>query len=756
MKKILAIVLTLIIAFVWYVSIVGIGKLGPLKDDLKLGLDISGGVYVVMEAQTDKSGSELKALMEQTQAVIEERVNEMGLSEPVVTIEGDNRIRVELPGMENSDAAIESIGKTAQLQFLAGNGIMILDGSQVNDSGVQMDEQNGGYAVTLKFNSEGADAFYEATKAAVEGTVQGNLMQGLTGLNQIAIVLDGQIISAPVPNSAISGGEAIITGGAGGFKQDEAIELSMLIRAGALPVELHEVESSSIGATLGMGALKDSLIAGAIGIALVILLMIFMYRLMGLCADLALLLYIPLLFWVLILFKGVLTLPGIAGIILSIGMAVDANVIIFARVREEVAEGKTIRVAVQTGFKRAMGTIVDSQLTTLIAGIVLYQFGTGPVRGFALTLIIGIIIGLFTATVLTNIYVRVFAESKFLINSGIFGVREYDSSKPPKQRKQFKYVKNRKIYYIAAIAIIVVGFAVGGIRGFNLGIDFTGGTMLQLDFGKQVSVDDIQDSLKKHDIEGADIVHFGEKNEGVVIKTTKAMTTEDRSALLETFFEDFGIDESAVQSFEQFGPSTGKLLQRNAVRAVLLAALFMLIYIIIRFKLKYGIAATVTTFHDIFITIALYGLFHFTINNPFIAAILTVVGYSINDTIVVFDRIRENIGFMKKEPLDSLVDLSVNQTLGRSLMTSLTTLIAILPLSFIGGEIIRQFTIPLIIGIVAGAASTIFVASPLFYDLSKKEFDSRGKYKGSSGESKKNKSNKNKLGNSNKGNGAVV
>ena len=756
MKKIAAIILTLIIAFAWYVSLVGIGGVGPIKDDIKLGLDISGGVYVVLEAQTDLRGAELKGLMEQTQAVIEERVNEMGLSEPVITIEGENRIRVELPGVEDPESAIETIGTTAQLTFISGTGEVILDGSMVEDSGVSIDQELGGYQVSLKFTSEGAVAFEQATKAAVEGTVQGELYPGMTGLNQIGILLDGRIISNPVPKTTISGGQAVITGGRGGFSQDEAIELAMLIRAGALPAELKEVETSSIGATLGMGALMDSLKAGIIGIILVIIVIFIMYRMMGLGANLALMLYIPLLFWVIILFGGVLTLPGIAGIILSIGMAVDANVIIFARIKEEVAEGKTIRVAVSSGFKRAMGTIVDSQLTTLIAGIVLYQFGTGPVKGFAMTLMIGIIIGLFTATVLTNIYVRVFAESKFLIRTGLLGVKENAGAQGTRLKHQFKYVKNRKIYYIVAVGIIVLGLAVGGIRGFNMGIDFTGGTKLQLDLGKQVSVEEIQSALEKHDITDADIVHYGDTNEGIIIKTTKALTTDEKVALMDTFTEQFGIEESAEQAFEQFGPSTGKILQMNAIKAVLLAALFMLIYIVIRFKFKFGIAAIITTFHDVFITIALYGLFHLTINNPFIAAILTVVGYSINDTIVIFDRIRENTGFMKKTPLDQLVDLSVNQTLVRSLMTSVTTLVAIIPLTIIGGDIIRQFTIPLIIGIVAGAASSIFVASPLYYDLARKDFEGRGKYMGASGNNGKKKGKKKNNNGSRNGDGAVV
>jgi SecD/SecF fusion protein len=548
-------------------------------------------------------------------------------------------------------------------------------------------------------------------------------MEGVTAANQIAIVLDGEIISAPsVDNGPISGGSAVITR-AGGFAQDEAIQTSTLIRAGALPVELIEVESSAIGATLGLDALKNSLIGGVIGIILVILIMLVLDRIMGLGAVLALLLYIPLVFWIIVGLKGVLTLPGIAGIILSIGMAVDANVIIFARIKEEVAGGKSLRVAAGTGFRKAISTIIDSQITTLIAGVVLYQLGTGPVRGFALTLIIGILVSLFTALAITNLYVNTFVENNFMVKHGWLGVHEGDGTTQGTRLKHtFSFLKHRRIYYIVTVIILVVGIGVGVGRGFNMGIDFTGGTMLQIELGKTVATEDVRDSLTKDGITDADIVHFGDGDTGVIIKTTQALTLEDRSNILATFKEDYGASDDAILSFEQFGPSVGKMLTNNAIKAVLLAALFMLIYVVIRFKFKFGVAALITTFHDVAITIAMYGLFHLTVNNPFIAAILTVVGYSINDTIVIFDRIRENLGLMKRTPLKELVDTSVNQTLVRSLMTSLTTIAAILPLIFIGGESIRQFAVPLIIGIAAGTCSSIFIASSLFYDMSKGDY----------------------------------
>lgn len=423
MKKTAAIILAIIIACGWYVSLCGVGPVKPLKDQLRLGLDMVGGVSVVMEAQTDATGSELKKLMNQTQAVIENRVNEMGLSEPVVTIEGENRIRVELPGAEDADAAIESIGKTAQLRFVTADGNVILDGNSVKDASGEQYRGNdsnhlGTYVVSLTFDSAGATAFENATRAIMNGEIT-PAMEGIQA-NQILIMLDDQVISNPGVSEVIASTTCQITGR---FSREEATNMAALIRGGALPVGLQEIETQVEGPTLGLGAAKTSLISGAIGVGLILLLMLIMYNVMGLTADIALLLYIPIVFWALVAMKGVLTLPGIAGMILSIGMAVDANVIIFSRIKEEVGEGKSIRVAVDAGFKRAMSTVIDSQVTTIIASVILYQLGTGPVRGFAMTLMIGIFASLLTAVVVTQLYLSLLADSK-LGTKKLFGIKE--------------------------------------------------------------------------------------------------------------------------------------------------------------------------------------------------------------------------------------------------------------------------------------------------------------------------------------------
>ncbi len=697
LKRVLAVLVILLIAFGWYVTIFGLGSvMEPTKDKIKMGLDIKGGVNVVMEAKTDLEGEDLVKLMNQTQAVIEERVNQMGLAEPVVTVEGKNRIRVELPGAEDAEDAIEQIGKTAQLQFALADGTIVLDGSNVKDATTGTSEK-GGYAVNLQFDSDGADKFTAATQKAYSGEVA-SAIEGVQN-NAIMILLDDQIISAPsVSDGPITGGSCEITGG---FTQEEAKDLAALIRGGALPVELTEVNSSVQTAKIGFNALEQSVIAGFIGIILIFIIMIVGYRLMGVTANIGLLLYIVIILNVMALMGSVLTLPGIAGIILSIGMAVDANVVIFSRIREEIVAGKSIRVAVQEGFKRAMSTVIDSQVTTFIAAIILYQIGTSSVKGFAWTLMIGILASLFTAVLITRLYMSILSESKlFAKKSKLFAKKSFYGIKKNNTatfqiNKELHFIKYRKIFYIATVAIMVVGLVFGLVRGLNYGIDFTGGTMIQVDMGKQVPVSQVEKSIAKYKLD-PEIIYAGENNEEIVVRTIEALNSDERAEVLDTLKEDFGFSDEDVISQELFGPSIGKELRNNAIKAILLSALCMLIYIRLRFsEWKFGSAALLGVLNDVLLVIAFYAIFHVPVNNPFIAGILTVVGYSINDTIVVFDRIRENLKFSRRGGTEALIDKSITQTLGRSLMTSFTTFIVMIPLFVLAGEAVREFTLPL-------------------------------------------------------------
>ena len=718
-KRVLAGLVLIITFFAWYVSIFGIGSMNSAKDALKYGLDINGGVYVVMEAQTDLEGEELRSLMEQTRAVIDNRVNQMGVAESSVTIEGSDRIRVEIPGAEDADEAIKAVGKTAQLKFVLADGSLVVDGSHVKDAQIATDGSH--YKIELEFDSEGASLFEEGTRTALNKTVTPSI-EGMTA-DQIAIVLDDEIIVHPNVQQVISGGQCEVTGG---YTKEEASTTAALIRGGALPVDLVEVQSSVQAASIGADALDKSIIAGAIGIGIIFILMIVFYGLLGLVADIALMLYIAMFIWSMSLFNVVLTLPGIAALILSIGMAVDANVIIFARIKEEICAGKSIRVSVQAGFKNALSTVLDAQITTLIAAVVLYEVGTTSVKGFALTLMIGIIISIFTAVIITQLFISLLAESKKFSKNKYFGVNEDGT---PKQflHKTFSFIRHRKVFYIISAGIIIIGFAVTFVRGMNYGIDFTGGTMIQVDLHEQVAISEVEEAVKEYDLNPS-IIYSGEGNEQVVIKTIEALDTDQRAEVVKTLEENFGITDEDVLASEQFGPSVGDELQLklNAVKAVAIASVGMLIYIIFRFKSwKYGLSAIAGVVHDVLLVIAFYGIFGFTVNNPFIAAILTLVGYSINDTIVIFDRIRENTGLYRKAGLEANIDNSINSTLNRTIMTSLTTLVVMIPLCIMVSSSIREFIIPLMVGIIVGCYSSIFVCSPLYYDLCKSGEESK-------------------------------
>ena len=721
LKTVLSVLVILILLFGLYATFIGIGTNEdgePLngKNALKYGLDINGGVYVVMEGNTDGLGytnEEINEIMEQTRAVMNNRVNQLGVAESTVTREGTNRLRVEMPGVTDAEEAIKAIGTTAQLSFVLSDGTVALDGSYVKDA--QIDTDGAKYRILLEFNSDGAALFEEATRKAYNNEPE-VAIEGMQS-NEIAIVLDGTVLTHPVVQTVISGGNCEITGN---FSKEEASTLAALIRGGALPIELEEIQSSVQTATIGANALDKSIVAGGIGLLIVFILMIIMYGLLGVIADIALMLYVVMFVWAMVAFNVVLTLPGIAALILSIGMAVDANVIIFSRIKEEIAQGKSIRVSVDSGFKSALVTVLDAQVTTLIAATVLYEVGTTVVKGFALTLMIGIVFSIFTAVIISQLFLSLVAGTEKFSKNKYFGVNEDGT---PKQflHKTFKFIKNRKIFYIASVAIIVIGLVFSLVGGMNYGIDFTGGTTIQVEMGEQVDINDVKDTIKSFDLDPS-IIYTGEGNTQIQIKTIKALDNAGRAEVFHAIADKYGLEDSALVAAEQFGPSVGKELKQNAVTAVLIASIGMLFYIILRFKSwKYGFAAVVGVAHDVLMVLAFYAIFGYTINNPFIAAILTLVGYSINDTIVIFDRIRDNKKLRVRGNLEETIDYSLNQTLNRTIMTSLTTLVVMIPLLVMVSSAISQFIVPLMVGVIVGCYSSIFVCAPLYYDMNKKD-----------------------------------
>lgn len=728
-RKVIAALIVLLLIASWIVSFSGAGNsFKNLGEQLKYGLDINGGVYVLLEADTPETGTELAGIMNQTKSVLENRVNAMGISEAQVSIEGTNRIRVEMPGVENAEEAISQIGRTAQLQFFLADGSLALTGDGVKDSQMATDSQNGGYKITIDFTGDGSKKFADATEKAFQGKVQATMTDesgNTVDPTAIVIALDDEVISAPTVHEKINSTSCEITR-QGGFSETEASQLSALIRGGALPANLTEINSSVQTATIGANALKLSVKAGAIGLGLVMILMVIVYGALGLVADLALLLYVQLVLWMMVGIGSVLTLPGIAGIILSLGMAVDSNVIIFTRIREEIAKGKSVRVAVDMGYKAALSTVIDSQTTTLVAAFVLYLFGTTSVKGFALTLMIGTVMSVITAVFITQLFVNLMADSKTFGTKAMFGVNEDGTGKVKLGNFNVDFIGNRRKFYAVSLAVIIIGLAFAAVKGFNYGIDFTGGTMMQIELGKEATIDDVKETIAEYDLNPT-IVYASDNNSQIIIRTIKDLKSADRSRVVDTLAAKYGFDpEKDVLASEEFGPTVGKDLRQNAIKSILIAAVVLLIYIRFRFKTwQYGLAAVTGLAHDVLVTLSIYSILRLTINNPFIAGILTVVGYSINDTIVVFDRIRENTKFFKRKQNVELINTSINQTLSRSIMTSLTTFVVMVPLFIMASQELRGFLIPLIIGVFVGTYSSIFLCSPIFYELTKKEGVSR-------------------------------
>lgn len=688
-----------VIAFLCYVALNGIGPVKNIPSQVRQGLDLKGGFYVVFEAETDATGQELNKLMDQTMAVFRKRVDSMGLTEPLITREGEKRVRIELPGVSNATEAMESVGKTAQLVFAKEDGTVVLTGKEVKDSSVSVDQQKNMPVVTLEFNDEGAKAFAKATEelAPTKG--------------KILIVLDNEVISAPSVQAVISDGHAQIDGN---FTTESASSLSSLIRGGALPVNFHEIESSVTTATLGEAALQDTVKGGIIGVVLVILFMLALYRLPGLMADIALIGYMLIIAYSYVFLKATITMPGIAALILSVGMAVDANVIIFERIKEEMRLGKSVRVSIESGFSKALSTILDSQITTFIAGVVLYNFGTGPIKGFAMTLMIGILASIFTAVIVTKALLKNFVAGFSITDTKLFGVNTESNNKT----FHIDVIGKKKIFFTISSVVIAAGICFALFSGLEYGIDFTGGTTMGIKLGKYVETPEIRTITDTVD-KTMSITYVGENKDSVELKTTVDMDNKARSEFFNKFKDKYKLKDDAFYKSSQFGPSVGDEIKHKAVVSVIIATICMLIYISFRFKLAYGIASIIALLHDVLIVFAMYAFFRIPINSPFVAAILTVVGYSINDTIVIFDRVREVLG-VKRSHIEESANLAVNNTMRRSLNTSITTLLAILSLFLMGTDSIREFTFPLIVGVAAGTYSSIFIASSLWVTLTKK------------------------------------
>ena len=698
---ILAVILAAFVGLAYYASII-LSSTGIGEDmSIPLGLDLSGGVSITYQVVDENPSAED---MSDTIYKLQKRVDSYSTEASVYQV-GDDRITVEIPGVQDANEILEDLGNPGSLEFQMPDGTVFMTGDMVADAqaATQTDTYgNKEYVVALKLTDEGAKIFGEVTSENI-------------GKN-LPIVYDGETISYPRVQTAITGGEAQITGMA---DFEEAETLATQIRIGSLSLQLSELESSVVGAQLGSQAISTSLKAGAIGLAIVMVFMIIMYAVPGIAASLALAIYTTLVIATLYLFEITLTLPGIAGIILGIGMAVDANVIVFARVREEIATGKSVQTSMKIGFQKAMSAILDGNITTLIASVVLMALGSGTVKGFAYTLMIGIILSLFTAMVVTR-YILYSLYALGLKSEKLYG--------RAKERKSIDFIGKKAVFFTISGIIIAAGLISMGVhsategKALNYGLDFMGGTSTTADFGKDMTIEDIENDIVPYveKVTGDSDVQ-ATKVEGttqVTIKT-RTLSLDERQELEDTLAENCDVDASTITSQSISSTISGEM-RSDALKAVIVSCIFMLLYIWFRFKdIRFAASAILALVHDVLVVITVYALVRISVGSTFIACVLTIVGYSINDTIVIFDRIRENLalktGKQTAEDLREIANKSLTQTLSRSINTSITTFIMVVMLYILGVASIRDFSLTLMAGLVCGAYSSICIATELWY-----------------------------------------
>ncbi len=699
---ILAVILIATVGLVYYSSLV-LSTTGKGEDmSIPLGLDLSGGVSITYQVVDDNPSSED---MKDTIYKLQKRVE--GYSTEAVAYQvGDDRITVEIPGVTDANEILQELGNPGSLEFQLADGTVYMTGDQIaNAQAGTQDNGYGGseYVVQLTMTDEGAKIFADVTADNIGKT--------------LPIVYDGEVISNPTVQSAISGGSAVITGMS---SYEEAETLATQIRVGALSLELKELESSVVGAQLGSSAISSSLKAAAIGLAIIIIFMIAVYAVMGVAASIALVIYTTMVIATLQLFEITLTLPGIAGIILGIGMAVDANVVIFSRIREEIAAGKSVRNAIQLGFQKALSAILDGNITTFIAAIVLMLLGSGSVKGFAYTLMISIVFSLFTALLVTRWVMNA------LYGLGVQNEKFYGKAK---QVKTIDFVGRRAIFFGISLAVIAAGFISMGINGakgshaLNFGLDFMGGTSTTADFGRDYSIEEIESEIVPvvAEITGDNDIQTN-KVEGTTQITIKTRTLDldEREALTQALTEDFDVSEDTITS-QSISSTISSEMRSDAIVAVLVASICMLIYIRFRFgDIRFGASAVLALLHDVLVVLTVYAVLRISVGSTFIACMLTIIGYSINDTIIIFDRLRENMGKhvgtkVTRATLMEVANTSITQTLSRTINTSLTTFVMVLMLFILGVSSIRDFSLPLMAGLICGSYSSVFISCSLWY-----------------------------------------
>ncbi len=722
--KLKAVLIVLLVAFAFwkaYPPFDRFDKDGNITGEgkLNLGLDLQGGMYLVLEVDTSQLDKEAKKdARARAIEVLRNRLDPQGVKEYPIYPQGSDRIVIQLPGETDRERVLARIKKVAHLEFklvsdsmdklkaalegtvspgyelleYEGKPILlekkaVLTGDALVDAVVDFSQRTFGQPyVSLTFNNKGARLFSQITGQNVN--------------RRLAILLDGVVQSAPVIREKIPSGRAQITGK---FSVDEANDLAIVLRAGALPAPIDVIEERTVGPTLGKDSIAKGIKAILLGGIIVLSFMMLYYLLAGVIANIALCMNLVLILGALSYFKATLTLPGIAGLVLTIGMAVDANVLIFERIKEEIKLGKTLHSGIVSGYNRAFLTILDANVTTLITALILFQFGTGPVRGFATTLSIGIIASMFTAIVVTRVILDILTKNKIITKLRMLHLIK---------ETKIDFIGRRRIAYLFSVVIIAIGLIAFAQRSEkNFGIDFTGGTVQQFKFERPVTIEEVRASMAKIGLGDVPIQIFGAGREMII--RTFADTSEE---VTRQFRQDFSGNSFEVTRVEKVGPSIGRDLREKATWAFFYAMIGICIYISLRFEFRFAIVAIIALLHDVLVSVAAVALTGREISLPVIAALLTVVGYSINDTIVIFDRIRENLNVMRKSKFNDILNLSINQTLSRTLLTSVTTLFVILSLFLFGGEVINDFSFVLLVGVLVGTYSSIFVASSILAD----------------------------------------
>ncbi len=669
--------------------------------NIKQGLDLAGGVSITYQVVGDEEPSAED--MADTIYKLQQRVTGYS-TESLVYQEGTNRINIEIPGVSDANAILEELGKPGSLEFIDVNGNVVLNGTDIAEAQpktIQDSMGNNQAVVALTMTKEGTQKFADATAAAV------------VNHDVIMIVYDDTVISAPSVQSAITDGNAIIEGMA---SYEEAAQLASTIRIGGLKLELEELRSNVVGAQLGETAIETSILAGIIGLILIAVFMIVVYRVPGLASVIALGVYVIAIALLLNGFDITLTLPGIAGIILSIGMAVDANVIIFARIREEIATGKTVSSAINIGFKKAYSAIIDGNVTTLIAAFVLGIMGTGTIKGFAQTLGLGIVVSMITALFVTKLILNSFYA---------LGIRDEKYYGTVKERKQINFLSKKGVFFGFSAALILAGFVFMGMNKagtgdiLNYSLEFKGGTSTNVTFNENLTLEEIDAEVVpvvSEVIGGGAIQTQKVQGTNEVIIKTKTLEVAQREALNQAFADQFGVDTEKITA-ETISSTISGEMRSSSIIAVVVSTICMLIYIWFRFKdIRFGASSVLALVHDVLVVLAFYAVAKVSVGSTFIACMLTIVGYSINATIVIFDRIRENLGeARRKDELQDIVNKSINQTLSRSIFTSLTTFIMVAALYILGVTSIREFALPIMAGIICGTYSSVCLAGTMWY-----------------------------------------